>query len=153
MKQKNIYKLYVDTSVFGGCFDDNFRKESKKIFDMIIEKKIILLLSDIVLEELSGAPDIVQGILKLLPEKQITYISVEEEAFVLRDKYIKSGILNKKWMNDALHVALATINRADAIVSWNFKYIVHLDKIKSYNMINFENGYGVLTIVSPKEVI
>jgi hypothetical protein len=47
---------------------------------------------------------------------------------------------------------LATVYRADAIVSWNFRHIVRLDKIKMFNQINLLNGYGILTIISPKEV-
>jgi hypothetical protein len=54
---------------------------------------------------------------------------------------------------DATHVALATISRADAIVSWNFRHIVHLDKMKLFNAVNLMNGYGVLTIVTPREVV
>jgi len=50
------------------------------------------------------------------------------------------------------HIAIATVARADAVVSWNFRHIVRLDKIKAYNQVNLANGYGILTIVSPKEV-
>jgi len=55
--------------------------------------------------------------------------------------------------DDMTHVAAATIARVDAIVSWNFKHIVRLDKMKSYNQVNLQNGYGILTIISPKETI
>jgi hypothetical protein len=48
---------------------------------------------------------------------------------------------------------VATVTRADAIVSWNFKHIVRLDKMKAYNQVNLMNGYGILTIISPKEVL
>jgi hypothetical protein len=54
---------------------------------------------------------------------------------------------------DAMHVAFATIARVDAIVSWNFKHIVRFDKIKAFNQINFQNGYGYLQILSPKEIL
>jgi hypothetical protein len=50
-------------------------------------------------------------------------------------------------------VASATVARADTVVSCSFKHIVKLDKIKGYNQVNLLNGYGLLTIVSPKEVI
>jgi len=53
---------------------------------------------------------------------------------------------------DASHVAVATVTKTDAIVSWNFKHIVRLDRMKAYNQINQLHGYGVLTIVSPREV-
>ena len=66
--------------------------------------------------------------------------------------YLTAGILTPKSRNDATHVAAATIARADAIVSWNFKHIVRLDKMKAYNQVNLMNGYGILTIISPREV-
>ena len=58
----------------------------------------------------------------------------------------------QRWLDDATHVAAATIARADAIVSWNFRHIVRLDRIKAYNQVNLANGYGILTIVSPRDV-
>jgi hypothetical protein len=63
------------------------------------------------------------------------------EAFDLRDDYFDAGILGPKRLDDMTHVALATVSRADAIVSWNFKHIVRLDKMKSYNQVNLQNGY------------
>jgi hypothetical protein len=66
--------------------------------------------------------------------------------------YINEGVVTSKSINDATHVAAATIARADAIISWNFKHIVRLDKMKGYNQINLLNGYGILTIISPLEV-
>ena len=50
-------------------------------------------------------------------------------------------------------MAAATIARADAIVSWNFRHIVRLDKMKLYNQVNLLNGYGILTIISPRELM
>ena len=66
---------------------------------------------------------------------------------------MQAKILGTEWIDDATHVAVATVARADAIVSWNFKHIVRLDKMKAYNQVNLMNGYGILTIISPKEVL
>ena len=74
------------------------------------------------------------------------------EAVELHEAYMAARILTRKSANDALHVAVATVARADAIVSWNFRHIVRLDKIKAYNQVNFAMGYGLLTILSPREV-
>jgi hypothetical protein len=65
---------------------------------------------------------------------------------------LAAEILTLKSLNDAIRVAAATIARADAIVSWNFKHIVRLDKMKQFSQVNLLNGYSILTIVSPKEV-
>ena len=49
-------------------------------------------------------------------------------------------------------VADATVARADAIVSWNFRHIVRVDKMRAYNQVNLQTGFGLLSIVSPQEV-
>jgi hypothetical protein len=94
----------------------------------------------------------VKAVMSDLPKDQIVFLETTEEVIRLRDEYLARKILTPKSTDDATHVALATINRADAIVSWNFKHIVRLDKMKQYNQVNFAFSYGILQIVSPKEV-
>lgn len=79
-------------------------------------------------------------------------MAVHDEVLELAAAYLEAGVVGKQWLDDATHVAAATIARADAIVSWNFRHIVRLDKIKAYNQVNLAKEYGVLTIVSPVEV-
>lgn len=146
-------RVYTDTSVIGGCFDDEFKKESVSFFRMAQKGDLTLLLSEVVLNEVARAPQQVQKILALLPPEAFEMLPLTTEAITLRSSYISAKILGSKSINDATHVALATISRADAIVSWNFKHIVHLDKMKQFNAVNLMNGYGVLTIVTPREVV
>ncbi len=146
-------RLYLDTSVFGGVFDEEFAVDSKRLIDAIHAKKFLVMMSDVVLDEIVGAPENVKDLLADLPESQLFRVEVTEEVKKLRDEYLARKILTPKSLDDATHVALATINRADAIVSWNFKHIVRLDKMKLYNQVNFSLGYGILEIVSPKEVL
>ena len=109
-------------------------------------------MSSVVLDEIAEAPDRVQKLVSELPESQIFSVDITDEVEKLRDEYLARKILTPKSLDDATHVALATVNRADAIVSWNFKHIVRLDKMKQYNQVNFSLGYAILQIVSPKEV-
>ena len=51
------------------------------------------------------------------------------------------------------HIALATINKVDVLASWNFKHIVNLERIKGYNSVNLRNGYQMLEIRSPKDLL
>ena len=146
-------RIYLDTSVIGGCLDVEFALESNRLIDDIKQQKIIMLLGELVVNELIDAPSAVQDILKSIPASTIEVINLTEEIIQLRDAYIQAGVVGQKSLNDAGHVAAATVARADAIVSWNFKHIVRLDKMKAYNQVNLLNGYGILTIVSPKEVI
>jgi len=145
------FRLYLDTSVFGGCFDVEFATVSNKLFELVSADRIIVVVSDVILKELERAPQEVKNLLKLFSDN-FELITTDLQSLMLRDKYIQKGILSQKWSDDALHVALATSSRADAIVSWNFKHIVRFDKMKAFNQVNFEEGYGVLTIISPKEV-
>ena len=85
--------------------------------------------------------------------KQALIIEVSGDAIQLREYYLKANIVTKKSSNDALHVALATVNNCPIIVSWNFKHIVHFEKIPLYNSINLINGYQPIAIYSPLEVL
>ena len=51
-----------------------------------------------------------------------------------------------------LHIAIAAVAEVDVVVSWNFRHIVRLDKIRLFNGVNLECGYKPLTIYSPREV-
>jgi predicted nucleic acid-binding protein len=145
-------RVYVDTSVIGGCFDKPFAAGSVRLFRLAENGRLIFLISEVTRRELEPAPPQVRGLLATLPLHCIEEIMVSEAAIRLRDAYIEAGIVGPKWLDDALHVALATVVKADAIVSWNFKHIVRLDKMKAYNAVNQQAGYGTLTIVSPNEV-
>ena len=146
-------RIYVDTSVIGGCLDVEFAAESQRLIEAIRNNKVVMLLSDIVISELVGAPPNVHDILTTIPTGVIEYVLLTEEIMALRDAYIAASVVTSKSINDAAHVAAATVARADAIISWNFKHIVRLDKMRAYNQINLLNGYGILTIVSPREVL
>ena len=80
-------------------------------------------------------------------------VEVTPAAVALQQAYVTAGIVSAKWATDALHVALATASRCDAIVSWNFRHIVHLNKIALYNQVNAARGHSPIAIVSPPEVI
>jgi predicted nucleic acid-binding protein len=145
-------RVYIDTSVIAGCLDDEFSLESNQLMEAIKQEKFILLMSDIIVSELINAPQAVKDILLSIPQRVIEVVKITPEVLQLMDAYINEGVVTSKSINDATHVAAATIARADAIISWNFKHIVRLDKMKGYNQINLLNGYGILTIISPLEV-
>lgn len=138
-------RVYIDTSVIAGCLDDEFSLESNQLMEAIKQEKFILLMSDIIVSELINAPQSVKDILLSIPQRVIEVVKITPEVLQLRDAYINEGVVTSKSINDANHVA-------DAIISWNFKHIVRLDKMKGYNQINLLNGYGILTIISPLEV-
>jgi hypothetical protein len=71
----------------------------------------------------------------------------------LAETYISEGALTNKSYNDALHIALATINNADVLASWNFKHIVNINRIRLYNSINLKLGYRLIEIRTPREIL
>jgi predicted nucleic acid-binding protein len=145
-------RAYVDTSVFGGCLDAEFETESRRFFDLVRAGQVVAMVSPVVLDELAGAPSDVREILESLPEGSVLPIDLSSDIIELRDAYIEAGIVSPRFIDDATHVAVATVSRADAIVSWNFKHIVRIDKMRAYNRVNLEHGFGLLSIVSPQEV-
>lgn len=146
-------RVYADTSVVGGCLDEEFSQDSLALFAMAREGRIILMLSDILANELDPAPTEVQRVLADLPPDCFEPIVSDEESAALRDAYLKSGVVGSKHAADAHHIALATIARADLVVSWNFKHVVHWDKIRMFNAVNLQEGYHQIDIRSPKEIV
>ncbi len=145
-------RIYVDTSVIGGCLDREFADESLRLFDFIRRDLLTLVISQVVLDELAGAQEKVRAILYSLPAEHMEFVSLTPEVIALRDAYIAAKVVGTRWRQDALHVAAASVTGVDAIVSWNFKHIVRLDRINAYNAVNEREGYRHLTIITPLEV-
>jgi len=111
-----------------------------------------LVISTLVQEEIVSAPPHVRRLFDEL-KPNASLIEITESALRLREAYLKANIVTKKSSNDALHVASATVNNCPIIVSWNFKHIVHYEKITLYNAINILEGYQQIAIYSPMEAI
>jgi predicted nucleic acid-binding protein len=144
-------RIYVDTSVFGGVFDEEFCQPSRNFFDAVVQGRYIVLISAITLDEIQGAPDRVRQLMDDLPSGSIEEIALGQEIRKLAEEYLAAGALGPNLENDALHVAAASVAKADAIVSWNFKHIVNFDRIRKFNGVNVMNGYPPIAIHSPLE--
>jgi hypothetical protein len=147
------FRVYADTSVFGGCFDDEFADESRRFFTDIKTGRFTLVISATTLRELDQAPNEVQKVLDELPPKNVEIIESSDEITYLRDAYLEAGILNPESLSDAEHIASASVAEVDFVISWNFKHIVHFEKIAGYQAVNLMNGYKEIRIYSPKEVV
>jgi len=145
-------RVYADTSVFGGVYDTEFSQPSLLFFEQIRNGQFALVTSAVVHAELLAAPMVVQDLFdEMLRYGEIADIT--ENSLELRDAYLQSNIVTAKYADDALHVALATVAECSLIVSWNFRHIVHFQKIPLYNAINTLKGYHPIAIFSPREVI
>lgn len=148
-----IPRIYIDTSVIGGVYDSEFEEWSKKLMEEFRKRIKIVVLSDLTLREIEDAPDNVKEILRNLPDTSKEFVILNDEAKTLARHYIEEGVVSEDYLVDAQHIAIATVNRVDVIVSWNFKHIVNLRKIKLYNAVNLKHGYPIMEMRSPREVL
>ncbi|CAN5388401.1 hypothetical protein BH09BAC1_BH09BAC1_23530 [soil metagenome] len=146
-------KIYVDTSVWGGAFDEEFEIWTEVLLDSIYEGKFTAVISDVTLRELSLAPIRVQELVANVPEEHLEIFYLTDEHEALATQYLKEGALSAKFESDALHIAIATIIKADILVSWNFKHMVNFFRIRQYNAVNLKSGYSIIDIRSPKEIV
>jgi hypothetical protein len=146
-------RIYTDTSVFGGCFDPEFRDPSVRLFERFRTGAEVLVLSDLTRLELRAAPPWVRELLATLPPQHVDSVELGEEARILADLYVASGVVGASMLADAQHIAAATVHRADILVSWNFKHIVNLRRIYGFNSVNLREEYPLLEIRTPREVV
>ena len=149
MKQR----IYIDTSIVGGYFDEEFKEATIKLFDRLENGEIIFVVSDLLDLELINAPQQVREHLFKYPADKFQRIELTEEAIKLVDTYIDAKVVGKTSLEDCRHIALATTHKVDVLASWNFKHIVNLDRIKGYNSVNLRLGYSMIEIRSPKDLV
>ncbi len=80
-------------------------------------------------------------------------MTITEQVNILADKYLSENVVGKTSRPDCLHIAIATLNNADLLASWNFKHIVNITKIRGYNGVNHMLGYKMLEIRTPREIL
>lgn len=144
-------RIYLDTSVFGGNFDEEFSEHTKPLFDRLNNNEFILLFSTVTQDELSTAPENVKALIQSIRKDSTEFLELSDEAVNLASDYISEKVVGQTSFTDCLHIALATISQADFLVSWNFKHIVNIQRIRGYNSINIKNGYKQLEIRTPRE--
>ena len=146
-------RIYIDTSVVGGYFDEEFKEATIKLFDRWKNGEVSFVASDLLDLELLNAPEKVRNLLSTFENLRLERIEFSQDASDLAEEYIKAGVVGKTSIEDCRHIALASINKVDVLASWNFKHIVNLDRIKGYNSVNLRLGFSMLEIRSPKDLI
>lgn len=150
-------KLYLDTSVPSFLFADDSpekREVTIQFWDILKLGLYDIVISDILLAEISRSEiPSPQELEEKLTEIVLEIVSVNEDIYSLAQKYIDEGIIPQKYQDDALHIALATYNEADALISWNFKHMVKLKTIRGVNGINRMLGLKELEILTPQSWI
>lgn len=147
-----LLRVYIDTSVVGGCFEAEFQGGSLALFAAARAGAVRLIVSDFMAAELLRAPEPVREQLNQMPSDTVEHVRASPEALELAERYIDAGVIGRRWFTDAVHIAIATVNRVDVLVSWNFKHIVNLSRVHGYNSVNLREGYPLLEIRTPREV-
>ena len=153
MMASHIQRIYLDTSVIGGYYDTEFEEDTRILFEKIKLEQFHVVLSDITEGELQEAPEMIRNLFIELSAGLATRIELTEEAVQLADTYLAEKVVGKTSRVDCFHIALATIHQVDILVSWNFKHIVNVQRIRGYNAVNMKLGYPTIDIRSPKEII
>lgn len=146
-------EFYVDTSVWGGCGDEEFSEWTLPFFEQARQGEFIIVLSDVTLRELQRAPKDIRELPVTIPPNFLKLVSLTSEQLTLANRFVQEGALTTKFHSDAQHIAIATILKVDSLVSWNFKHMVNFFRIKQYNSINLKYGYSTIDIRTPREVI
>lgn len=146
-------KLYLDTSVFGGYFEREFELWTKILFNQIYKGEYTIVYSRLTDMELLPAPERVKKLIDSIPGFCMEYIDITDNAIELAEHYLKENVVGKTSRADCTHIALATLNHADILVSWNFKHIVNVNRIRGYNAVNYKFGHKILEIRTPREIL
>ena len=147
-----IKKIYIDTSVFGGKFDTEFKAETDRFFDELLNSNIEIVTSPVLIAEIYRAPEFLIEFYESMIRNREELVELTKEAERLAELYVEEKVVGRTSLNDCQHIAIATMSSADVLVSWNFKHIVNLPRIRGYNAINFREGHQMIEIRTPREI-
>jgi predicted nucleic acid-binding protein len=150
-------KVYLDTSIFNLALDDknpDKRDLTRQFFAAVKSGKYEVFISDIVMLEINEAlPEIAAGLKRIITEVNPKELIAEREVYELARKYVEMGIIPARYEDDALHIAVASVNNLDLIISWNFEHIVKYKTKTEVIGVNAIAGYKSIEIYSPQEVV
>jgi hypothetical protein len=148
--------LYFDTSVLGALTDRGEKHRldlTRALLRDAANGVHIGIVSNIVNEELEQASADVRKIIREgLQSVEFEVVVEDEESRVLFGEYIAARIVPVRYRDDLRHVAVATVARVDALVSWNFRHLVNVSTRRAVHAVNIRLGYPMIEIVSPEEV-
>ena len=145
--------LYLDTSVIGGYHDAEWMRDTRELWRQAQAGKWKLVTSILTERELQAAPLAVRELFVETFRHADELLVVTAEAEALAQEFLKAGVVSQKYADDALHVAVCTVHRINFLVSWNFRHLVNVQREACFNAVNLLQGYPMLSIVNPKEII
>ena len=148
-----IQRFYFDTSVIGGVFDTEFEEHSTILMEKVKLGQIKAVIFEVTESELLKARKEIRDFYNSLPKDSIEFVEITKDVVLLADAYIKDKVVGKTNRNDCLHIGIATANKVDILVSWNFRHIVNIYRIRGFNSVNIKLGFPTLEIRSPKDIV
>jgi hypothetical protein len=145
--------LYLDTSVIGGYFDDEWREDTRELWAQRGNGFWQFISSGLVAQEIAGAPPEVRQLFEGTFDRSKDLLATTGEIEDLALEYLKAGVVTAKFEDDARHVATCTVHRVNHLVSWNFKHLVNVRREAGFNAVNLLQGYPPVSIVNPKQLI
>jgi len=155
MRTVNRLRLYLDTTIPSYVFavDAPERMEVTRAFMRLRNSsQYEMLISEVVVKEILATAEPKRTLL-LEVIADLPVLVLTPQAMTLAQAYIDSGILPRGSIDDARHVAIATLNEVNALVSWNFGHLVNIRRTKAMNALNQKAGLPHLEIITPEEVV
>ena len=150
-------RVYIDTSVINGLLADDapdIQEKTKRFFGRVRGHEFEVYISGTVIAEIEATSDLdrLAELISILEMYPFQVLEVTEDALQLTHDYLVRGIIPLRSRADAMHIALASVHRIEALVSWNFKHIVkHKTRILA-NAVNGQKGYGQVDFCTPEEI-
>jgi predicted nucleic acid-binding protein len=152
-----VYKFFFETTLFNAYHSTQSmikQQYTRQFFQGAAEGRYVPYTSTAVIEELKQASqDLYEKMSALVDQFAIDVLQVTKEVERMADIYVAKGVIPEKYREDALHIAVASVNNLDAVVSYNFEHIAKLKTINRVALINLEERYKVISLPTPEEVI
>ncbi len=117
-----IKRVYVDGCAVGGLFNQ-YAEQTRPFWSAVRRGEMTIIVSDILEGEIERAPKVVREFFDTLPISQIERVASTSESNILAARYIAENVVGPTSLDDCKHIALATLAKADVLVSWNFRHI------------------------------
>jgi hypothetical protein len=153
MKPMHIPTLYLDTSVVGGYFDDEWKEATREMFSQADLGLYHLVASVVTAREVMGAPPEVQAHFASAFSDAAQILELTDEAENLACAYLAAGVVSPKYADDARHIAVATVNALPLVVSWNFKHLANIKREAGFNAVNLLQGWPQIRILTPLQLL
>ena len=146
--------IYLETSVVGAYLDNDepFRRDLTIRWWEHELGSYEPFVSTLVQRELERMPE-TRRLSYLRLVEALPRLEIVDEAAILAEGYIARGIFHRKYIADALHVALASHHKIDFLVTWNFGFIANVHRQARVRLFNTAAGFFVPSIVTPEFLV